>query len=125
MRVSTPWLHFMRVLAGPRVAGDHQAPPLAVEAVAERRLDGIVLDQERGDLHAVAIEDLALLDLGDAHRRWLAVDHVPAAHLDVPVQVVEQLVHLPPRAGGAVDLERALFWPTIQRVMSRWPRSIV
>jgi hypothetical protein len=58
-----------------------------------------VLDQERGDLHAVAIEDLALLDLGDAHRRGSRSIMWPR-RTSMSVQVVEQLVHLTPRAGG-------------------------
>jgi hypothetical protein len=50
--------------------------------------------------------------------------HVRAPHLDVPVEVVEQLVDLAPRAGRPIHSNGA-FCPVIQRVISRWPRSIV
>ena len=46
-----------------------------------------------------------------------------AAHLDVPVQVVEQLVDLPPVPAGP-QISSGAFWPTIHRVISRCPRSI-
>src|SRR5438270_2780535 len=75
------------VLAWPGVAGDREARAVGVEAVAEGRLDRIVLDQKGRDPQAVTLEDTTLLDLGDVHLGWPLV-HVAAPHLDVPVQPV-------------------------------------
>src|SRR5262249_50128287 len=93
------------VLARARVARDDHRPAAALEPEAEGRLDRFVLDQEGADSHGAGLEDLPLLDLGDAHVRRPPLVHVRAAHLDVPAQVVEQLVDLALRPGGSPDLE--------------------
>ena len=50
--------------------------------------------------------DLAFLDLGDLHEGRLALVHVGAAHLDVPVEILEELVDLARRPRRAPHLER-------------------
>src|SRR5438477_21580 len=89
-----------------RVTGDDQAAALGVEAIAEGRLDGVVLDEERRHAQAVALEDAALLDLGHLHAGRLALVHVRAPDLDVPLEVVQQLVDLAAGAGRAVHGQR-------------------
>src|SRR5262249_40225183 len=96
------------VFARACIARDDDRPAAAVEAEAEGRLDRIVLDQERAHPNGPGVEDLSLLDLGDAHHRRPPIVHVRATHLDVPVEIVEQLVDLSLRAGRAPDLERSV-----------------
>jgi hypothetical protein len=124
MRQSTPWLQRIKVLRGPRIAGDDHAPAPALEAIAHGRLHGIVIHREGAHRHPAHLEDLALFDLGDGHPWPLALDHVMAANLDVPVEIVEELVHLPPGAGGP-HTSKGAFCPTIQRVIRRWARSMM
>src|SRR5207245_9960285 len=59
------------VLAGPRVAGDDDAPAAALEVEAVRRLHRVVLDEERAHRDAAGLDQPALLDLRHAHVRRL------------------------------------------------------
>src|SRR5205807_9490927 len=92
-----------QVLARARVAGDDDAPAAPLEVEAERRLDRVVLDEKRAHLDAAHVHEPALLDLRHADPGRLALAHVGAAHLDVPAEVVEELLDLPAGAGGTPD----------------------
>ena len=94
-----------KVLRRPRIARDGHAPAAALEAIADGRTDGIVVHGEGADRDPAHLEDLALLYLRHAHGGTGALDHVMPADLDVPVEVVEQLVHLPLRPRRAPHLE--------------------
>jgi hypothetical protein len=64
-----------------------------------------VLHHEGAHRHLVRLEDLPLLDLGDEYLGRPAVVHVRATDVDVPGEIVQQEVHLAPRARGPVHLE--------------------
>src|SRR5260370_40253937 len=62
-----------QVLAGPRVAGDHDAAPAALEVAAGGGTDWVVLARERADRDAARLHDAPLLYLGDRHRARLRI----------------------------------------------------
>src|SRR5215510_5326721 len=94
-----------QVLRRTRVAGDDHAAAAALEQKAHGRLHRVVVHVEGAHGDSAHLEDLALLELSNGNTGPLALHHVMAADLDVPVEVVEELLHLPLRPRRSPHLE--------------------
>jgi peptidoglycan/xylan/chitin deacetylase (PgdA/CDA1 family) len=97
------------VLRDARIAGQHHRPAAIVDAVAVRRPYHAVIDEERGHGHAAfgehhAVRHDVVAHHHDAGRREALVD--VAAHVDVEVECLQQVVHHRARARRPPDGER-------------------
>src|SRR5215470_16736842 len=74
-----------QVLRGARVTGHDHAATATLEQKAHGRLHGVVVHVEGAHGDSTHLEDLSLFELSNCNTGPVALHHVMAADLDVPV----------------------------------------